>query len=249
MPSRPIDTEYSSLASEITEAAKSMKGIDAFLSEKPEHSPTNLECMAARAKAWQEAQADAMLAELPLEGWSENELDDSAPEPESVEDMLITLDMSGLDLSSIDHTLTASDLEMPDDTPTRLETNKALLAKYRDRKRAKTADRTRERTAKRVREHRAKPQPIGKVRLAALMKATERASGDRFLEKIVGRERELVEFWIVMQGVRSRLGAKASLSKIADQFQSHTGRSIHRNAVDRLIKIIAKLERPSGVWD
>lgn len=114
---------------------------------------------------------------------------------------------------------------------------KALLLPQRRRK-----------TAERVREHRSGPKSVIRLHLTTLLAATSTPNGDKFLWTLIGREKEIVRFWIVQSDAQRKFGARTSLSKIADHFRIHVGQPMNKNQAHRLSRIVAKLEGPNGVW-
>lgn len=127
-----------------------------------------------------------------------------------------------------------------------------LFRRVKDEKAAKRKllllPQRRRKTAARVRKHRADPKSVLRLHLTTLVDATSTANGDKFLWTLIGREKEIVRFWVVQSDARRKFGAKASLSKIADHYRLHVGRPMNKNEAHRLSRIVAKLEGPNGVW-
>mgnify|MGYP001041607719 FL=1 len=134
----------------------------------------------------------------------------------------------------------------------RLRSNIAMFARVKAERKARKeklrAPERRAKTAERVRKHRTSSKSLNRQRLDTLKKATARASGDRFLEKLVGRERDLVRFWIILTDARKRFGPGASDRVIADHYRRFTGTPMDRNGAFRCRHIIQKLEAAGGVW-
>ncbi|MGN6311754.1 MAG: hypothetical protein ACTHNN_19615 [Xanthobacteraceae bacterium] len=127
-----------------------------------------------------------------------------------------------------------------------------LFRRVKDEKAAKRKTlllpQRRQKTAARVRKHRENPKSVLRLHLTTLFAATSTANGDKFLWTLIGREKEIVRFWVVQSDARRKFGAKASLSKIADHYRLHVGRPMNKNEAHRLSRIVAKLEGPNGVW-
>jgi hypothetical protein len=152
----------------------------------------------------------------------------------------------------LSHEVTTSHPELSDPVaPKRL----TPFLQYMQRKREKIAAKAREKTRKRVQRHRtalapkkAKKAPSSlpsvKVLLKKLQKAVaERAPTDRFLQTLIGREREFVRFRIIM------LGGDAPDSDLAKRYTSYTGMAINRHQALRMRRVVEKLLAPGGVWN
>jgi hypothetical protein len=131
-----------------------------------------------------------------------------------------------------------------------------------ENRRAKKAARTREKTRLRVKKLRANeaaalaaekakkaasPLP-SKQAIKAMLKALEkavakRASTDRFLEKLVGRERAYVRFRLILE-----LDRKASNADVAALYSQRTGTAMNRNQAKRRRYVVDKLLAPGGCW-
>ncbi|AUC93701.1 hypothetical protein CWS35_04825 [Bradyrhizobium sp. SK17] len=111
------------------------------------------------------------------------------------------------------------------------------------------AEKKRRRTRNRVREHRAKPRrPTFRKLHRALKMATASAAGNRFMEKLVGREGDIALFHSVSMTLIDRIGAMSD-AKLADALVCAGGfESITRNQVWKLRQIVAKLEADKGPW-
>lgn len=84
-----------------------------------------------------------------------------------------------------------------------------------------------------------------KRRLEALHKATAALGASKSLEKLRGREYEIVEFWVVLQEARKKFGERASDANVA---RLHPDKSMNKRGAQNRREIIARLEQPGGPW-
>jgi hypothetical protein len=92
------------------------------------------------------------------------------------------------------------------------------------------------------------PGPVSrqyKRRLDALHKATAALRVSKSLEKLRGRECEIVEFWVVLQAARKKFGERASDADVA---RLHPDKSMNKRGAQNRREIIARLEQPGGPW-
>ncbi|MDB5616173.1 hypothetical protein [Tardiphaga sp.] len=94
----------------------------------------------------------------------------------------------------------------------------------------------------------ADPTARALVRSAHLKAATANARGDRFLEKIVGREKSLSMFWRAMLDAKAKHGSKCSDRRIASEYTILTGELMDKRRATSHRNIVNKLEAPGGAW-
>lgn len=120
---------------------------------------------------------------------------------------------------------------------------KKQIEAFAQRKKAITAARRLIANRERMALRRASPAILKAMRLKALLKLTAKASGNRFLEKIVGREAHLVQFRDAMA-----TDTGASLSKLADIYERITGDPMTKRQAQNRRDIVEKLEAKGGIW-
>lgn len=123
------------------------------------------------------------------------------------------------------------------------EAQKKQVKAFAQRKKEITAARRLIANRERMALRRASPAILRAKRLTALLKLTAMASGNRFLEKIVGREAHVVQFRDAMA-----IDTDASLSKLADIYERLTGDPMTKRQAQNRRDIVEKLEAKGGIW-
>lgn len=90
---------------------------------------------------------------------------------------------------------------------------------------------------------RASPKLINEKRLKALLKATANPKGDKTLEKLRGREFEIVQFRDAMS-----LASDATDAELGDLYGRLTGSPMNKRQAQNRRNKIEKLEAPDGIW-
>lgn len=123
--------------------------------------------------------------------------------------------------------------------------------KFRKREQRRRIAENEGRKAERARlraEPRRKIEEEGKHRLRILVRAIKYRRGDKLLEQLVGRESELVNFWIAMQLAAKQKGSVRSDQLIADTFAGLANAACSRHQARSRRKLVEQLERHPGVW-
>lgn len=110
--------------------------------------------------------------------------------------------------------------------------------------------------AKREQRKRAKNDPVNAIekeaekRLKSLHVAIKYRRGDKQLEQLVGREKEITEFWKAMKLAELKLGRQPKDSEIAETFAAIQGEpgSSNKDKARTRRKLIAELENKPLVW-